>query len=78
MRYRFKVKTWNEHHLGGWQDVAEAYTARAERDIDRAVMGGIDTLFAESKVLTLQLADGEQRYIPVHAIEWVDIETEES
>jgi hypothetical protein len=69
------VKTWSEHHVGAWQEVSETYNATTEQDIDRAVMGGIDTLFAESKVLTLELADGDQRHIPVHAIEWVDIET---
>lgn len=78
VRYRFKVKTWNEHHVGAWQDVSESYDVRTDEDIDRAVMGGIDTLFAESKVLALRLTDGNDRHIPVHAMEWIDIETDES
>lgn len=40
-------------------------------------MGAVDTLFAESKVLALWLSGGDQRHIPVHAIEWVDIEADE-
>lgn len=78
MRYRFKVKTWSEHHVGAWQDVAQEYNVTTDEDVERAVIGAVDTLFGESKVLALQLVGGDQRHIPVHAIEWVDIETEET
>jgi hypothetical protein len=74
MQYRFNVKTWNETHVGVWQDVADVYNVASDEDVERAVLEAIDKLFAESKVLALKFADGSQRHIPVHAIEWVDVD----